>query len=165
MIGRRYVHGWTHACSRDGRTPSLSKRRPTLRQAQGPRWGAQGPRWGASESALGGSESALGGSESALGGSESALGGSGSAVASFDIDEPLDAWLAFPGGAKGMVWLNGFLLGRYWERGPQETLYPPAPLWREGRNDLVVLDTDRLGAAVEIREEPSFGEAEEFIGS
>lgn len=64
-----------------------------------------------------------------------------------------------------MVWLNGFLLGRYWKVGPQETLYAPAPLWKVGRNELVVLDTDGLGATVEIRDEPSFGETEEFIGS
>ncbi|MGW9159218.1 glycoside hydrolase family 35 protein [Microbacterium sp. NPDC055665] len=89
----------------------------------------------------------------------------GVAAASFDISEPLDAWLAFPGGSKGMVWLNGFLLGRYWKVGPQETLYAPAPLWRAGRNEIVVLDTDGLGATVEIREEPSFGETEEFVGS
>ena len=89
----------------------------------------------------------------------------GVAVALFDIAEPLDAWLAFPDGSKGMVWLNGFLLGRYWKIGPQETLYAPAPLWRTGRNEIVVLDTDGLGATVEIREQPSFGETEEFIGS
>ncbi|WP_226533766.1 glycoside hydrolase family 35 protein [Microbacterium paraoxydans] len=92
-------------------------------------------------------------------------GADGVAVASVEVAEPLDAWLAFPGGSKGMVWLNGFLLGRYWKVGPQETLYAPAPLWRAGRNEIVVLDTDGLGAAVEIREEPSFGETEEFIGS
>lgn len=95
----------------------------------------------------------------------SAEASGGVAVASFDIAEPLDAWLAFPGGSKGMVWLNGFLLGRYWKVGPQETLYAPAPLWKIGRNELVVLDTDGLGATVEIRDEPSFGETEEFIGS
>ncbi|MFJ2532600.1 glycoside hydrolase family 35 protein [Microbacterium maritypicum] len=95
----------------------------------------------------------------------SAEASDGVAVASFDIAEPLDAWLAFPGGSKGMVWLNGFLLGRYWKVGPQETLYAPAPLWKVGRNELVVLDTDGLGATVEIRDEPSFGETEEFIGS
>ena len=90
---------------------------------------------------------------------------SGVASAVFEVAEPLDAWLAFPGGTKGMVWLNGFLLGRYWKVGPQETLYAPAPLWRRGRNEIVVLDTDGLGSSVEIREEPSFGETEEFIGS
>ncbi|WP_217178644.1 beta-galactosidase family protein [Streptomyces sp. AC495_CC817] len=92
-------------------------------------------------------------------------GADGVAVAELEIAEPLDAWLAFPGGTKGMVWLNGFLLGRYWSVGPQETLYAPAPLWREGANEVVVLDTDGLGDAVQIRERPSFGETEEFIGS
>lgn len=89
----------------------------------------------------------------------------GVATAVFEIAEPADAWLAFPGGVKGMVWLNGFLLGRYWAVGPQETLYAPAPLWRAGRNEIRVLDTDGLGTVVEIREEPSFGPREEFIGS
>ncbi|MGF2949220.1 glycoside hydrolase family 35 protein [Microbacterium alcoholitolerans] len=92
-------------------------------------------------------------------------GVAGVAVATFDVADVADAWLALPGAGKGMVWLNGFLLGRHWERGPQETLYAPAPLWREGANEVVVLDTDRLGATVEIREEPVFGPVEEFIGS
>lgn len=94
-----------------------------------------------------------------------AIGAAGLATASLNVTEPLDAWLAFPSGAKGMVWLNGFLLGRYWERGPQETLYAPAPLWRAGANEIVVLDSDRLGDRVEIREEPAFGPVEEFIGT
>lgn len=89
----------------------------------------------------------------------------GVAVAHFETAEALDAWLAFPGGSKGMVWLNGFLLGRYWKVGPQETLYAPAPLWRQGANEIVVLDTDGLGRTVEIRERPSFGPPEEFVGS
>ena len=89
----------------------------------------------------------------------------GLAVAHIDVDEALDAWLAFPGGGKGMVWLNGFLLGRYWKVGPQQTLYAPAPLWRCGRNEIRVLDLDGVGATVEICEEPVFGDTEEFVGS
>ncbi|MFD5224246.1 beta-galactosidase family protein [Microbacterium sp. NPDC058342] len=88
----------------------------------------------------------------------------GLATASFTVDEPADAWIALPGSAKAMVWLNGFLLGRWWDRGPQITLYAPGPLWRAGENEVVVLDTDRLGASVEIREQPDYGEVEEFIG-
>ena len=53
----------------------------------------------------------------------------------------------------------------YWERGPQVTLYAPGPLWREGENEIVVLETDRLGAAVEIRESADYGPREEFVGS
>lgn len=89
----------------------------------------------------------------------------GLGVAVFDVADPADAWLAFPGSANALVWLNGFLLGRYRAVGPQVTLYAPAPLWRTGRNEIRVLDTDALGSAVEIREEPDFGPVEEFIGS
>jgi beta-galactosidase len=96
---------------------------------------------------------------------DGAPGQDGLATASVTASRPLDAWIALPGSAHGMVWLNGFLLGRYWERGPQVTLYAPGPLWREGENEIVVLDTDRLGAAVEIREHADYGEVEEFIGS
>lgn len=89
----------------------------------------------------------------------------GLATASFTVARPADAWIALPGSIKGMVWLNGFLLGRYWDRGPQVTLYAPGPLWREGENQIVALDTDRLGATVEIREAAEYGPREEFIGS
>ncbi|WP_295014076.1 beta-galactosidase [uncultured Microbacterium sp.] len=88
----------------------------------------------------------------------------GLARAVFDVADPADAWLAFPDGVRGLVWLNGFLLGRYAAIGPQVTLYAPGPLWRAGRNTVHVLDTDGLGSAVEIREAPDFGPVEEFIG-
>ncbi|MBP1326287.1 beta-galactosidase [Leucobacter exalbidus] len=90
---------------------------------------------------------------------------SGAATATLTVAEPLDAWLAFPGGVKGSVWLNGFMLGRYWEIGPSHTLYAPAPLWRAGDNEIVVFDANGLPATVEIRETPDFGPTEEFIGS
>ena len=94
-----------------------------------------------------------------------ALPADGLAVAVFDVADPADAWLAFPGTVNALVWLNGFLLGRSRAVGPQITLYAPGPLWREGRNEIRVLDTDAVGSAVEIREEPDFGPVEEFIGS
>lgn len=74
-----------------------------------------------------------------------------------EVAEPADAYLALPGWAKGYVWVNGFLLGRYWERGPQRTLYVPAPLLRAGANELVVLELDRPGAELEIHSEPDLG--------
>lgn len=94
-----------------------------------------------------------------------AAGDDGFARADLQVAGPADAWLAFPGGGKGFVWLNGFLLGRYWSVGPQVTLYAPAPLWRAGRNTVRVLDLERLGSTVEVRDEPEFGDVEEFIGS
>jgi beta-galactosidase len=55
------------------------------------------------------------------------------------------------------VWLNGVLLGRYWELGPQVTLYAPAPLWRPGHNEVVVLEMQRPSTCLEVRDEPDLG--------
>lgn len=41
------------------------------------------------------------------------------------------------GWTKGIVFVNGFNLGRYWERGPQKTLYLPAPILKEGKNEVM----------------------------
>ncbi|WP_049575974.1 glycoside hydrolase family 35 protein [Nonomuraea sp. SBT364] len=74
-----------------------------------------------------------------------------------EVAEPADAFVALPGWGKGYVWVNGFCLGRYWERGPQRTQYVPAPLLRAGANEIVVLELDRPGATLEIRTEPDLG--------
>jgi beta-galactosidase len=64
--------------------------------------------------------------------------------AEVDVDEPADLFLDTGEWGKGLVWLNGFLLGRYWRRGPQRTLYVPGPVVRAGANELVVLELDVL---------------------
>ncbi len=79
------------------------------------------------------------------------------ARAELEVDAPADAFLALPGWGKGMVWLNGCMLGRYWEVGPQVTLYAPAPLWRTGTNEVVVLELEAPGRTVEVRDEPDLG--------
>ncbi|GAB3121484.1 beta-galactosidase [Glaciibacter psychrotolerans] len=89
----------------------------------------------------------------------------GYASAVIDVTEPADAWLAFPGGVKALVWVNDFLLGRYWNVGPQVTLYAPSPLWRAGQNEVRVLDLEHLGTTIEVRDQAELGAVEEFIGS
>ncbi|WP_328461732.1 beta-galactosidase [Streptomyces sp. NBC_00669] len=74
-----------------------------------------------------------------------------------DLDAPADGFLALPGWTKGMVWVNGFALGRYWDRGPQRTLYAPAPVWTAGRNEIVVLELHRAGPTLDIRDAPDLG--------
>lgn len=73
------------------------------------------------------------------------------------IPEPADGFLALPGWEKGVVWLNGFNLGRYWKVGPQRTLYAPKPLWRRGANEIVVLELHQPGPAIEIRPDADLG--------
>jgi beta-galactosidase len=68
--------------------------------------------------------------------------------AAFDVAEPVDHFLSTVAWGKGLAWVNGFCLGRYWRRGPQETLYVPGPVLRPGRNDLVVLELDVMADPV-----------------
>lgn len=57
----------------------------------------------------------------------------------FALGETGDTFLDLRGWGRGVVWVNGHNLGRYWDLGPQQTLYCPAPWLRRGANDIVVL--------------------------
>ena len=56
---------------------------------------------------------------------------------------------------------NGIIkeyLGRYWNVGPQLTLYAPAPLLKKGRNEVVVFEQHAMGeAGVESVAKRDFG--------
>lgn len=76
----------------------------------------------------------------------------------FDIDKPGDGYLELAGWTKGVVWINGFNLGRFWNRGPQRRLYLPGPLLRAGRNELRVLELHGFHVpAVRLTDSPDLG--------
>lgn len=58
---------------------------------------------------------------------------------SLTVDKPTDTFLDTRGWGRGQVWVNGHLLGRYWQIGPQQSLYLPGVWLRAGRNEVVVL--------------------------
>ncbi|MFA6816194.1 MAG: beta-galactosidase, partial [Lentisphaeria bacterium] len=60
-----------------------------------------------------------------------------------EVDEVADTFLVLPG-KKGNVWVNGFNVGRYWEAGPQKTLYIPSSLLKKGKNEIVVFELHEL---------------------
>ncbi|MFI9269490.1 beta-galactosidase family protein [Kitasatospora sp. NPDC052896] len=60
--------------------------------------------------------------------------------AELEVERPLDGFVLTEGHGKGLCWVNGFLLGRFWDIGPQQTLYLPGPLLRPGVNELVLLE-------------------------
>jgi beta-galactosidase len=77
------------------------------------------------------------------------MGGPSFSVARFDLPSEIgvvgsaslaDLYLDTTRWGKGVAWINGFNLGRYWRRGPQETLYVPGPVLRESGNELIVLE-------------------------
>lgn len=57
-----------------------------------------------------------------------------------NITETADTFINMSGWTKGVVYVNGFNLGRYWERGPQQTLYIPAPLLKVGDNEIIIFE-------------------------
>ncbi|MET8076610.1 glycoside hydrolase family 35 protein [Streptomyces sp. NPDC005303] len=76
----------------------------------------------------------------------------------FDVDSPADTFLSLPGWTKGQAWVNGFHLGRYWNRGPQHTLYVPAPVLRPGTNELVLLELHATtGTRAQLTGTPDLG--------
>ncbi|WP_097885764.1 glycoside hydrolase family 35 protein [Streptomyces sp. st140] len=82
---------------------------------------------------------------------------------SFHVDTAADTFLHLDGWTKGSVWINGFALGRYWSRGPQRSLYVPAPVLRTGANRIVVLElhAGHRARTVEFRETAGLGPVEE----
>ncbi len=83
------------------------------------------------------------------------------AAGSFDLTEPGDRYLSLDGFRKGVAWVNGFCLGRYWSRGPQRTLAVPGPVLRAGRNEVVVFEVHAAASRrVCLLVEPDLGHTE-----
>jgi beta-galactosidase len=76
----------------------------------------------------------------------------------FHVEEAGDTFVRLDGWSKGVVWINGFNLGRYWEKGPQRTLYVPAPLLRNGSNEIIVFELHRTEEPViTLTDSPDLG--------
>lgn len=75
----------------------------------------------------------------------------------FDVSECKDTFIYLENFKKGFVVINGFNIGRYWEMGPQKSLYIPASLLKQGRNEIVVFESDGLKgeSVVELKDYPT----------
>ncbi|WP_439692380.1 glycoside hydrolase family 35 protein [Curtobacterium sp. SP.BCo] len=83
------------------------------------------------------------------------------ATGSFDLAEADDRYLSLDGFRKGVAWVNGFCLGRYWSRGPQRTLAVPGPVLRAGRNEVVVFELHAAASrTARLLAEPDLGHTE-----
>ena len=58
----------------------------------------------------------------------------------FTLDKTGDTFLNMTNWSKGMIWVNGYAIGRYWEIGPQQTLYVPGCWLKKGENEVIILD-------------------------
>ncbi len=57
-----------------------------------------------------------------------------------NVDQPGDTFLDLRSWGKGVVWVNGHCLGRYWDIGPTQTAYVPGPWLKKGKNEIEILD-------------------------
>ena len=73
--------------------------------------------------------------------------------------EPRDTFIRLDGFHHGFVAVNGFNLGRYYnDAGPQKTLYCPAPMLREGGNEIIVFEMDTCDRnEIEFTDTPELG--------
>lgn len=60
----------------------------------------------------------------------------------FDIEIPESTYLDVSGFGKGVVLVNGFNIGRYWNIGPTLSLYIPGALLKQGQNEIIIFETE-----------------------
>ncbi|WP_194904326.1 beta-galactosidase [Catenulispora rubra] len=66
--------------------------------------------------------------------------------ATVNLTQTGDTYVDMSGWTKGIVWVNGHNLGRYWSIGPQQRLYCPAPWLNVGENTVLILDLHQTQA-------------------
>lgn len=60
----------------------------------------------------------------------------------FIVDIPQSTYIDVSDFGKGIVLVNGFNIGRYWDIGPTLSLYIPGALLKQGMNTIVVFETE-----------------------
>lgn len=58
----------------------------------------------------------------------------------FNLKKVGDTFINMEAFGKGQVYANGHALGRFWQIGPQQTLYLPGCWLKKGKNEVIVLD-------------------------
>lgn len=65
-------------------------------------------------------------------------------------DTPKDTYLLMDGWTKGIVLVNDFNIGRYWNVGPQKALYVPGVLLNTGLNVIKVFELHKAGMQLQF---------------
>lgn len=65
---------------------------------------------------------------------------------------PLDSYLSMKDWTKGFVYVNGHNVGRYWNKGPQQTLFVPGPYLRQGFNEIIIFEQHKSNNSVKFQE-------------
>lgn len=76
---------------------------------------------------------------------------------SVTLDAPKDAYINTELFGKGIVLVNGFNIGRFWDVGPTLSLYVPKSLFKEGQNEIVIFETEGIWSdTISLASEPNF---------
>ena len=78
----------------------------------------------------------------------------------FKVDKPADTFLDMSDWGKGVVFVNGHNLGRYWHIGPQHTLYVPGCWLKKGANRIVIFEqlNTKPHSTISFTDKPILGE-------
>lgn len=74
----------------------------------------------------------------------------------FNLTDIGDTFLDMEGWGKGIVFVNGKNIGRYWYAGPQQTLFLPGVWLKEGENEIVVFEqqNDKIHTMIGTKKSP-----------
>lgn len=74
----------------------------------------------------------------------------------FTLSKKGDTFLDMRDWGKGIVFVNGINIGRYWSVGPQQTLYLPGCWLNEGTNEIVIFEqkNDKIQTSIKSTETP-----------
>ncbi|WDF67587.1 beta-galactosidase [Sphingobacterium oryzagri] len=68
----------------------------------------------------------------------------------FELTDVGDTFLDMEAWGKGIVYINGRNIGRYWKVGPQQTLFIPGVYLRKGKNSLAIFEQANRGSQTTV---------------
>lgn len=69
----------------------------------------------------------------------------------FTLDKVGDTFIDMENWEKGIIFINGINIGRYWQVGPQQTLYIPGVWLKKGENKIVIFEQLNSKAQTEVK--------------
>ncbi|XP_071482415.1 beta-galactosidase-1-like protein 2 [Diadema antillarum] len=72
--------------------------------------------------------------------------------------QPKDTFINMKGWEKGVIFVNGFNLGRYWNIGPQRNYYLPGPLLQQGKNEIIIFELHQAADTIRFDDRADLGE-------
>lgn len=69
----------------------------------------------------------------------------------FNLSETGDTFIDMEDWGKGIIFINGINIGRYWKVGPQQTLYIPGVWLKKGQNEIVIFEQQNDKIHTEVK--------------